>query len=344
MPEYRLTRLRGKWAVAIHQDGKRIQRITLGTSNRSEAERLLKTFIAGREKPTSLTVSSLWEQYRADHADKRIAENMVYSGKAILPILGNLLPDEINASACREYIAARSAQGRKVGTIWTELNHLQIVLNWSYKNRLIPHAITVQRPPKPPPRDRRLTRTESRALLDAPDYPHISLAIALMLYTGARIGAILDLTWDRVDFAANQITYANPDDPKRRKGRATVPMVPDLRNRMLEAQAGAISPHVVEWAGRQVGSIKRGFARAVERAGLEAVTPHVLRHTAACLMAEQRVPMSEIAAVLGHSDSRTTERIYAKYSPDYLTDAIAALDLSGVPSGSGVTNTVNKKG
>jgi integrase len=35
--------------------------------------------------------------------------------------------------------------------------------------------------------------------------------------------------------------------------------------------------------------------------------------------------MSEIAAVLGHRDSRTTERVYAKYSPEYLQRAVRAL-------------------
>lgn len=35
--------------------------------------------------------------------------------------------------------------------------------------------------------------------------------------------------------------------------------------------------------------------------------------------------MSEIAAVLGHSDSRVTEKHYAKYSPTYLQRAVRAL-------------------
>ena len=35
--------------------------------------------------------------------------------------------------------------------------------------------------------------------------------------------------------------------------------------------------------------------------------------------------MVEIARVLGHSDSRVTERVYAKHSPDFLRRAIDAL-------------------
>jgi hypothetical protein len=49
----------------------------------------------------------------------------------------------------------------------------------------------------------------------------------------------------------------------------------------------------------------------------------LLRHTAAVLMAENGVPMSEISQYLGHNSTETTERVYARYSPDYLRKAAA---------------------
>lgn len=343
MPEYRLTRLRGVWAVAVHEGGKRTNRYTLGTKDRREAERRLEQFARTETAPQEITVAYIWDQYRTENAVKRIAANMVFSGKAVLPVFGDMRPDEVTTTTCRAYTARRRKAGRKPGTVWTELNHLQIALNWAARQRLIPHAISIERPMKPPPRDRRLTRAEARRLQDAADSPHVALAIALMLGTGARVGAILDLTWDRVDFASGLVTYANPDDTGRRKGRATVPMTRDLRQRLEDARRGAQTDYVVEWAARPVKSIKRGFARAVARAELEDVTPHVLRHTAASWMAEAGHPMTEIAAVLGHSDSRTTERIYARFSPAYLRGAISALEMSGVPSVSREPENGNKE-
>ena len=103
-------------------------------------------------------------------------------------------------------------------------------------------------------------------------------------------------------------------------------MHPDLAFSLLMAKEAAMTDYVIEWAGEPVKSIKRGFRQAVIRAGLDkAVTPHTLRHTAASWMAEAGIPMSEIAAVLGHRDSRTTERVYAKFSPEYLQKAVRAL-------------------
>lgn len=43
-------------------------------------------------------------------------------------------------------------------------------------------------------------------------------------------------------------------------------------------------------------------------------------------MAMAGVPMFEISRLLGHSDTRVTERVYAKLSPDYLRKASDVLD------------------
>jgi hypothetical protein len=44
-------------------------------------------------------------------------------------------------------------------------------------------------------------------------------------------------------------------------------------------------------------------------------------------MAEDGVPMQVIAQYMGYDDSRTTEHNYARFSPDYLRDAAASLEL-----------------
>ncbi len=93
-----------------------------------------------------------------------------------------------------------------------------------------------------------------------------------------------------------------------------------------EAAAEKRAPpiHVVEWHGKRLLSVKRGFAAACARAGIEGCSPHVLRHTAATHMVMARVPLAEIARLLGDSEEMV-ERVYGKHSPDYLKDATDAL-------------------
>ncbi len=70
----------------------------------------------------------------------------------------------------------------------------------------------------------------------------------------------------------------------------------------LALAAGLSHDFVVEWQGEPVKSVKKGFAAAVKAAGLgwydEAgkwltdVTPHILRHTAATWLMQNRSPLS----------------------------------------------------
>lgn len=165
--------------------------------------------------------------------------------------------------------------------------------------------------------------------MDANCQPHIRLAILLMLTTAGRVGAILDLTWDRVDLHRGQINLRR-DQLGPRKGRAIVPINATLRAALEASKEGRLSENVVEWAGGPVRSIRKGFARAVENAGLTGVTLHVLRHTAAVHMAEAGVPMAEISQYLGHSNVQITASVYARFSPQHLSKAAEALNFGEV--------------
>jgi integrase len=282
-------------------------------------------------------VNDLWAKYRADRAGRVIAGNMVFSGKAVLPFFGRLKPADITTAICREYIAARRAKGRHDGTIWTELGHLRTMLMWAQKEGFIKSAPAIERPKKPAPKTRHLTREQFEMLLSCAEMPHIRLFLILAIGTAAREQAILGLTWDRVGFETGRIHLIDPEAKTPMKGRAIVPMTASARAALLEAKAGAKTAYVIEWAREPVRKVRRGLNKAAERANkidpsIGKVSPHLFRHTAAVWMAEAGRKMSEIAQYLGHSDSRITERVYAHYSSDYLQEAAAALDVGGLRS------------
>jgi integrase len=93
---------------------------------------------------------------------------------------------------------------------------------------------------------------------------------------------------------------------------------------LQEAKAAALTEYIIEHNGKNLIDIKKGIAAASERSGIHA-HPHMFRHSAAVWMAEDRVPMSEIAAFLGHRDINVTIRVYARYNPDALRGASESL-------------------
>lgn len=328
MREYRIGRLKDRFVVSWWEGGKR-KRYRLEADTLRDAEREARDVILRETAPSGgMTVADLWPLYLRDRAGRPAERNMRSTGNYLLPKFGALRPDQITTNDCREYHTSRLGAGKSIGTVWTELGHLRIVLNWAAKRRLIDSAPHIELPPKPAPRDRYLTRAEIRRLLDAEAEPHVKLAILLMLTTGGRVGAILELSWDRVDLDRGQVNLRT-DDTGPRKGRAVVPVNSTLRAALMEARKAALSDHVIEWAGGPVKSIRKGFKRAVENAKLTDVTPHVLRHTAAVHMAEAGVPMSRISQFLGHSNTSVTERVYARFAPDHLADAAEALNFGG---------------
>ena len=316
----RMQLYRGKWAAVWIERG-RTRRVSLRTDHRDVAVQRFEDLKRQQETPRD-TVGQIMTGYLEDRMTTVINPvRLVDAWKAAEDTFGGLRPDQVTRDACRLYTARRRAMGRKDGTINKELATLRAGLRWHDPQT----RAVFELPSPPPPRSRYLTRDEYRRLLDAALSPHIRLFIILALATAGRATAILELTWSRVDFEHGMIRLGTGG--KRLKGRATVPMTEAVRAALEEARPAALTPHVIEYAGKKVGSVKKAFGRAVDRAGLENVSPHVLRHSAAVWMAEGGVSMPEIAQYLGHADSRLTERVYARYSPTFLRGAAAALEV-----------------
>ena len=326
--EFTIGRLKGRFVVTWAEDGKRRRfRLAARTKREAEAE-ALDVIRKEVSRPIADTIAAIWGEYRAFLGDRPAGVTMGYTGKAVLPHFGAFRPDQVKVKHCRDYAAARAKDGLSVGTIHTELGHLRSAVLFAEKHGMIDRAPFIWRPEKPAPADRWLTHAEiDRLIAAAQTTPHICVAVLLMLTTAARVGAVLDLTWDRVDMDRAQIDL-RIDAAGPRKGRAVVPMNATLRAALSAAAEAAMTDYVVEYAGDRMKSIRKGFDAAVKRAKLDDVTPHTLRHTAAVHMAAAGIHMAQISQYLGHSNTAVTERVYARFAPEHLTDAANVLNFT----------------
>jgi integrase len=319
MSEYRLVKHRGQYSLAYGHPRKRI---ATGTADRGRAEAVAGELWRRLNRPAQERVADLWEPYKQDRIANGGSEARLKSlWKTLEPAFGYKLGKAITKADCRDYAAMRKRAGKSPSTIKTELEALRACLRWHYGKDA--PVITAPAPSKP--RGRYLTHEEARKLLSAIETPHARLFVTLALATGARMGAILDLTWDRVDFAHGTIDFMPAGRDKTNKRRTVVPMNAKAREALAEAKEGALSDHVIEYGGKPVASVKKAVAAAARRSGVPC-SPHVFRHTAGVWMAQADVPMQKIAQFLGHTSSRVTEHTYARYSPRFMADAAAALD------------------
>lgn len=334
---YSIGRHRGKFCVVWYDEGKRYRK-TLDSTTKSSAEREAPGVFEDLRRPTGSSVGQIWKAYVREKAGRAVVSTMTHTWKALEGRFDRADPSLISVSDCRAHVAERRAvrtkqcpNGIHDGTIHTELGHLRMVLLWAEKNGIIAKAPFIERPPKPAPSERHLSKPEVAKLLAAAKAPHLKLFIMLGIATGGRSSALLDLTWDRVDFLREKIDLRNPGISTPHKGRAIVPMNRMIKEALLEAHRAALSSHVIEWGGQRVGSVKKSLGRVARLAGVGNVSPHVLRHSSAVHMAEAGIPMEEIAQFLGHRNVKVTRDVYARFSPNHLREAAAVLDYGSFP-------------
>ena len=275
MPEYRLVRFRGKFAVTWHEGGRRF-RHSLSTDSRAEADQRLARFIAAQAAAGAVatgnacTVTEAWAGYTKSLGQKPSAVTASHQWKALSLSFGDRNAATLTEDDCRRYIETRRERGRSESTIWSELSRLRSALKWAENKRLIDRAPKIWLPAPARPRDRRMTREQVSAFIAACSMPHVRLFAILAATTGARMGAILSLTWDRVDFERGLIHYQDPAVFRTKKGRATAPINALASASLTEARKGATTPFVIEWAGqaRQVSQERLGDGRRARRDAL----------------------------------------------------------------------------
>ncbi|MBX7147362.1 MAG: site-specific integrase [Alphaproteobacteria bacterium] len=327
MSKYELKKRKDKpnWYI-VWTENRQTHRRSTGTEDRREAELVLASFLLQINKKASdvsndVLIIDVLDQYYDKYACNVSSEPTVrYSIKLWKDFFGYTKVSEINFDLTDQYILTRQNKDIKHGTISRELSVLKAALNRAVRYGLIKSAPAISSLSSSPPKERYLTRDEAAKLLFAAHDLYLRLFIRLALYTGARSGAILKLTWDRVDFKNKLIFYSLPDEIEKNKKKSVVPIEGALLRSLKFARAHASTNYVIERMGSPINNIKKSFKSACLKAGLNDVSPHTLRHTCATWMAQNGVPIFDISGMLGQRVTATTER-YAKHQPEYLRKA-----------------------
>jgi integrase len=152
---------------------------------------------------------------------------------------------------------------------------------------------------------------------------HLLTFCMISLNTLARPNAVLELGPDQVDLRRRLIALNPKGRLQTKKYRPVVP----ISGTLLTWLTGCGGSRYVAFRGKPVASVKKSFARAAAAVGLEGVSPYCLRHTMATELRARNVSEWEVMGMLGHKSkaARTSER-YAKFRPDYLGEAVKAID------------------
>jgi integrase len=327
---YRIGRLKRRradettyWSYCIMwHEGRTRRRISLGTTDRPTADALARKLWATRANEATDNVSAIVDAYLDSLNGTKDEKRKREGWKASKPYWGGMSVEAIDSQTSVDYLAWRS---RSINTARNELSVIRSALSWGVQHKMISSSPKIIVPPIPDSNVGHLTKPQFKQFLEGCAMPHIRLFAILAITTGARKTALLEAKWDQIDWGRClfNLKAANKDQVSN-KGRATVALNERAMTALHEARAGAISPYIIEYRDGPIDDVKKGISAASARTGVIA-HPHMFRHSAAVWMAEDRVPLMEIAQFLGHRNVNITARVYARFSPDYLRNAAQSL-------------------
>jgi integrase len=354
-----LRRDRGQPSVWIIRDGQNRISTRCRAHERAEAERRLADHLAQKYRPSrergrdpaEIPVADALNFYVTERGPsiRRPAE-LAQRMNALLDFFGdNIMLADLTGALCRTYAAAR----RSESMARRELEDLRAAARFLWKEGLSARPISLWLPPKAPARERWLTRAEAARLIRAAwsyretqkgavtgrrSRRHVARFILVALYTGTRAGAVCGAAL-KPAIGRGFVDLENGVFHRRAEGRAeTKKRQPPIRipDRLLAhlrrwARKGIAVKAAVEFNGRPVGTVRKAFARAAADAGLEGVTPHVLRHTAASWAMQRGADPYATADFLGMT-LEMLQRTYGHLHPGshrQVGDAITGRAVSG---------------
>jgi integrase len=169
------------------------------------------------------------------------------------------------------------------------------------------------------------------------------LLVLFLAYTGLRWGELAGLRVGRLDLMRRRAsvveTYVVVDghvvasDPKNHE-RREVPVPRFLVDELAAHVAGKPADALV-FGGEKAGAPMRSrtFQRAVldeaaAAVGLDGLTPHMLRHTAASLAIAAGADVKVVQQMLGHKSATMTLDLYGHLFPDRLDTVADAMDAA----------------
>ena len=171
---------------------------------------------------------------------------------------------------------------------------------------------------------------EALRIINAADSDFRNLVRGALL-TGCRYGELTRMRASDFNSNGKSITVRTSKSSKPRHVHLN-----DEGTSFFKAMAAKAAPQELifkrsddtAWAASQQ---TRPLNHTCQRAQVDpAVTFHIFRHTYASALAMEGVPMAVIAAQLGHSGTRMTERHYAHLAPSYIANTVrAAMPHSG---------------
>lgn len=309
----------GIWYLCWTDESGRGRRASARTRDHATAQKALARLILEHDvprhiRPESVTLEAVMLRYWHHHGRSRFSKDPIrYALAKVTDKLPRLPVAEFDQARQTRFMAELAADGLKASSIARYMGVIAAALNRAKVHGELSAAPAVLEPEaiesagvEP------FSIDELCAVLAAARTENERLMVLIWTATCCRPGAVLDLTWDRVDSATHTIDFRVPGRRLTKKRRTTTPMAPTLEA-YLEARRSV--GFVVGWKTKKrvarLAGFKVPFRRLLERAGIEG-SAYRIRKAVATYLRAQGVPEADVLGMLGHRFGTSETERYAK--------------------------------
>ena len=355
--------------VGYNLQGRPIKKSKTVHCSKKEAKIELAKFVADVQKGMyvegkSLKFTDFVEIWKRDYGSKELAPSTYkrYLGileSRIIPFFGHFRVDKIKPTDIMQFydllskdtqiVRRKDNNGKKTGkplspkTILEHHRLLRAMLQKAvYWQMIVSNpAERVQAPKTKKPKRKYYDDEQSKALISGlmeltEEQFKYKVAIILTIFTGVRLGELMGLEWDDINFREGIVSINRSSQYLADKGVFTKTpktessirdvAIPDFVVSLLEEykywydeqkyQYGELwvdsNRLFVQADGRPMhpSTISKWFEKFVAQIGLPVINFHGLRHTNATLLIAQNIDVSVVAARLGHAQITTTLNFY----------------------------------
>jgi site-specific recombinase XerD len=174
---------------------------------------------------------------------------------------------------------------------------------------------------------------ESKIIIEHTPIEYLKVLFTTAFYTGMRLGELLNMKWNWIDFKQNIITVqCSAAFTTKSKKERIIPISANIRNPLSPQFPKVFDLEKTSFVFTRISGIKlhedfvsKQFKKSVRAAELnEKIHFHTLRHSFASQLVQKGVSLYIVKELLGHEDLSTT-LIYAHLQQQNLRDAINVL-------------------
>lgn len=261
--------------------------------------------------------------------------------KYLLPVLGEVEVGELTAKKLQKFSLALSETELSPSTVNFTVSVLKASLRKGVAlgvfDRQFSDAIVRQKP-----RGTKalcFSKVEQKKIenfiLGCGKSPYVG--ILLSLYSGLRIGELLALTWEDVDFKAGTLSVTKSchdswekghyvkifDTTKTPSSERVIPLPRQIMGLLKQEKKTSVSRFVVSGKsvfGAEIRSYQRTFSILLKNLHIAHRGFHSLRHTFATRALEVGMDVKTLSEILGHRDPSVTLRRYAHSLIEHKTE------------------------